>query len=360
MLQGMKILITGPSGNIGYPLARSLASDNEVWGVSRFGNPDERRKVEEIDVITRAIDFDNPDFDDLPRDFDYVVHLSAVIVAAGADYDRAIRTNAVGTGLLMTHCRHARGFLTMSSAATYKPNPDPWHRFVETDPLGDAHSPGIPTYSIAKISQEAVTRFCAAQMNMPAIICRMNVAYGEFGGGALPGRLFDTIRAGKQVTLRGDPNPYSPIHDRDIFEQLEPLLDATSPECPIVNWGGDETVTTQEMCAFFGELLGVTPDIVNGAVGNMQTGAILDNRKRMAITGPCQVRWKDGFSSLADAHMRTEPAVARRATAEQVSRPVNSKASIKSDPRFDEVPARSRRRVEDRRRAATTGSEELP
>ncbi|MSV81977.1 MAG: NAD(P)-dependent oxidoreductase, partial [Actinobacteria bacterium] len=32
-----KILITGVTGAVAAPLARSLAANNEVWGVARFG-----------------------------------------------------------------------------------------------------------------------------------------------------------------------------------------------------------------------------------------------------------------------------------------------------------------------------------
>ena len=39
MLSGEKVLLTGPAGRIAFPLARSLAADNEVWGVARFSDP---------------------------------------------------------------------------------------------------------------------------------------------------------------------------------------------------------------------------------------------------------------------------------------------------------------------------------
>ena len=39
MLQGEKILITGPAGQIAFPMTEYLARDNEVWGVARFSEP---------------------------------------------------------------------------------------------------------------------------------------------------------------------------------------------------------------------------------------------------------------------------------------------------------------------------------
>ena len=54
MLSGEKILITGPAGRIAFGLARSLAADNEVWGIARFGDPATREKVEALGVTTRT------------------------------------------------------------------------------------------------------------------------------------------------------------------------------------------------------------------------------------------------------------------------------------------------------------------
>ena len=36
MLEGEKILITGATGKIAFPIARALAGNNEVWGVARL------------------------------------------------------------------------------------------------------------------------------------------------------------------------------------------------------------------------------------------------------------------------------------------------------------------------------------
>ena len=93
MLSDEKILITGPAGQIAFPMARDLAKDNEVWGIARFGDPATRKQVEDVGVKTLAIDLADPDFSELPKDFTYVLHL-AVVQVAGFDYDFAIRANA--------------------------------------------------------------------------------------------------------------------------------------------------------------------------------------------------------------------------------------------------------------------------
>jgi nucleoside-diphosphate-sugar epimerase len=306
MLKDKRILLTGPAGNIGYPLAGNLAKDNEVWGISRFGDPAERKRVDDLGVITRPIDLGSGDFGDLPDNFDYVLHLGAYI--GGNDYDRAVQVNGEGTALLMTHCRKAKAILVMSTTGVYRPNPDPWHAFLETDPLGDNTIPGTPFYAISKTVEEGVTRACARQMNIPTIIVRMNAAYGVTGGGGLPGHYFESIRAGRQVTLRWDPCPYSVINDQDIFEQTEALIDAAAVPAPIVNWGGDEPVTAQQMCQLFGEILGVKPDVVVKEVPGTQRGVIVDKTRRLTITGPAKVPWRDGMKALAEAHLQRKTA----------------------------------------------------
>ena len=39
MLDGEKVLITGATGKIAFPIARALAERNEVWGAARLRNP---------------------------------------------------------------------------------------------------------------------------------------------------------------------------------------------------------------------------------------------------------------------------------------------------------------------------------
>ncbi len=103
MLEGHKLLITGPAGQIAFPMARALARRNEVWGIARFSDPASRKEVEEAGIRTLAVDLGRPDFSELPRDFTHLLHLAAAI--QGDDCDGAIRTNAEGTGLLLLHCR---------------------------------------------------------------------------------------------------------------------------------------------------------------------------------------------------------------------------------------------------------------
>jgi nucleoside-diphosphate-sugar epimerase len=292
MLSGNKILITGPAGQIAFPLAEFLARDNEVWGLARFGDPATRARVEAVGVHTVACDLGSGEFGDVPGDFDYVLHL-ATFRNGGLDYDEAMRVNAEGTHMLIEHCRQARAVLVMSTAEVYKPHDDPMRVIVETDPLGDSNSLFDPTYSMSKIAQEAVARSCARAYNVAVVIARMNASYGDNGG--LPTYHLDWILAGKQVMVKWDPAMYSPIHQDDINTQAAALLAAASVPATIVNWAGDEPVSAQEWCAYMSDLVGRPAEVAVREVPGGIRGIILDNTRRLAMTGPCQVGWQEGL-----------------------------------------------------------------
>ncbi|MGE2688700.1 hypothetical protein [Mycolicibacterium pulveris] len=96
MLSGERVLVTGPAGRIAYGVTKTLARDNEVWGIARFSDPAAREEVEALGVTTRSIDLGDADFTDLPTDFTYLVHIA---VDFGENYERGLRVNAEGTGL---------------------------------------------------------------------------------------------------------------------------------------------------------------------------------------------------------------------------------------------------------------------
>ncbi|MYW02300.1 NAD(P)-dependent oxidoreductase [Streptomyces sp. SID3343] len=295
MLSGEKILITGPAGQIAYPLTEFLSRDNEVWGIARFSNAEDRGRVDALGVTTRAVDLGSGDFDDLPEDFTYVLHL-ATFQGPGLDYDEALRVNAEGTGLLLQHCRRAKAALVMSTASVFKPHEDPMHVFRESDPLGDSNVSHAPTYSVSKTAEEAVSRYCARAFDLPVVIARMNASYGP--GGGLPTMHLDAVAAGEPVVTRWDPCMYSPIHQDDINGQTAALLDAASTPATVVNWGGDEPVAVQEWAAHMGELTGTSATVVVRTQPGTLRGQIQDTTRRAALTGPCTVDWRTGLANV--------------------------------------------------------------
>ncbi len=260
MLNGAKVLLTGAAGNIGFSLGRHLAEHNEVWGLARFTDETALERVKAVGVVPHRCDLAVGDFRGLPDDFTHVLHLAAT--TAGDDYDHAITTNAEGTGLLLQHCRRAEAAMVMSTHSVYKPVEDPSHAFTETDPLGDANVPYQPTYSISKIGQEAVARFCSRAYDLPIVIARMNVAYGPSSHDGLIAIHMNAVASGQAVTTKWDPALYSPIYEDDINEQAAALLQAATVPANIVNWAGDDAVSVQQWVGYMDELSGRKTEVV--------------------------------------------------------------------------------------------------
>ncbi|MBK9667203.1 MAG: NAD(P)-dependent oxidoreductase [Gammaproteobacteria bacterium] len=292
-----RILVTGPAGQIAFPLARRLAENNEVWGIARFSDAATRKRVDAVGVVTRSVDLADPDWADLPDSFDYVLHLAAR-VSADHDYDRAIQVNAEATGQLMSRFRSTRACLVMSTCRVYAVPEHPRHNIVETDPLAALPQPYSATYAVSKLAQEAVARFAAREFNVPTVIARMNVAYGDNGG--LPAMLLEAILQEAPIQLSDGANTVClPIHESDIFDHLPGLLAAASVPAVITNWGGDQLVDIRELVAFMAEQVGREAHFESSPEGIVQLRP--DPAKRARITGPCKVDWRDGIRRMIAA-----------------------------------------------------------
>ena len=292
-LRDRRILVTGPAGQIAFPLVERLARDNEVWGIARYSDGTSRERVEATGAITRAIDLSDPDWGDLPDRFDAVLHL-AIFQSGEPDYERAIRINVEGTAMLMTRFATSGAFIDVSSIAVYERHPDPAHRYAEDDPVGETKQVYSATYSITKIMQEGVVRSLSRTLGLPSTIARMNASYGPRGG--LPAYQLDMILADIPIPVRTGGCWFNPIHDDDIVGQIPALIDIASVPATIVNWCGDDAVETTEYCDFLGSLVGRQPTYE--FVDDGMEGTACDTAKRRGLIGDCTVAWRDGFRDM--------------------------------------------------------------
>ena len=296
-MEGQKILITGTAGQIALPMTRHFAQNNEVWGLARFSQPGSQEQVEEAGAIPHKADLASGELNGLPDDFDYVIHMAA-FMAATPDYDFALTQNAEATGLLMAHCRNAKGFLHASTAAAYKNNPDHTYVYAEGDPLGDSEQPYSETYGVTKMASEAVARTMCRLYDLPTVIGRINVAYGQNGG--LPAILLAMMTSGMPVMLKdSEPNMFSPVHEQDMCAHAEAFLESATVPATIVNWGGDQNVSIEDMCRRMGEQVGVEPEFQYFPVGTHSRA--YDSAKRISITGRCAVSWEEGIDDMVAA-----------------------------------------------------------
>jgi UDP-glucuronate 4-epimerase len=252
--------------------------------------------LEAAGVKCVAADLEKGDFSAVPKDFDYVIHLG-VFRAADDDFDLDFRNNAEGTGLLMSHCRSAKGFLACSTTGVYQAA---GHNMLkETSELGDNHRAMMTTYSITKIAVEAVVRFAAREFNLPTVIPRLCVPYGNNGG--WPYYHLLAMKHGQPIHLHSDkPSMYSLIHEDDIVASIPDLLKAASVPANIVNWGGTETVAIEDWTAYLGELTGTKPILEYSDKGPLES-VMVDTSKLFSITAPFKTKWQDGLRRLVEA-----------------------------------------------------------
>jgi nucleoside-diphosphate-sugar epimerase len=298
MISGEKILVTGASGTIGRRLATFLAGENDVWGVARFADAADPRRaeLEAAGVTTHPVDLGSGDFDGIPEDFTYVLHLGW-IRADLAHLQDAMRVNVEGTGLLLEHCRRAKAALVMSSMAVYSAHEDPWHLFGEDDPIGQSSTGQTASSSPAsKLGAESVARFCARAFDLPVVIPRLNVFHGT--ADSYPARHISSVLAGRPMLAPNDPSPHSPIHVEDMKVQLEAMFDAASTNAYVVNWCGDDVSTAQEWIRDASAWSGKEGNLIVSAVPGGPVGAAADPARRLSITGPCTTTFPESFRAL--------------------------------------------------------------
>ena len=291
MLQGEKVLITGASGRIAFPIARRLAVDNEVWGVARLREPAEREKLEAVGVRPVPLDLSAGDLSPLPGDFTYVFH--AAVDTGTGDWRRCVETNAQVSGDLVHHCRAAKGFVFCSTGSVYG--------YQGRRPLREEDPPGVPqraNYSFSKIAGEQVCAWVATRFEVPLAIIRICSTYGPEGGA--PANRLEQMLRGQPIRLYPDPpNNYNPIYEDDYVELGIRALEVADLPPITVNWSGSETVSAEEYCAYMGELVGVQP--IFEYTDEAHTPLWPDVSSMHAVLGHTKVQWKDGFRRMIEA-----------------------------------------------------------
>ena len=292
-LQDETILITGPASQVGFPVARALASRNRVFGLARFSKAEDRERVEALGVEPVQADLARDSLDRVPDDVSIVLHFA---VAKSGDFAADLEANAEGAGRLLARCPRARAFLHCSSGGVYAYEGQKLH--AEGDALGDNHRGMMPTYSIAKIAAETVVRFACREHGVPTTIARLSVPYGDNGG--WPWYHLMMMKAGVPIPIHPDgPNRYNLIHEDDIVAMLPGLLEIASVPATTVNWGSDEPTALEDWCAYLGELTGLEPrfDVTEKSLGALA----LDTARLRERVGSTRVDWRDGIRRMVEA-----------------------------------------------------------
>jgi UDP-glucuronate 4-epimerase len=297
--QPWRVLVTGATGRIGFPIARELARDHTVYGLARCSKDNDEQRLREAGIVPIVGDVAGIDFSTLPADLDYVFHAAARIGKdADSDWQRTFDTNSATTGRLILACKDVKGFVFCSSGSTYA--------YQGRRPLREDDPPGVHlgVYSLSKIAGEAVARFAAEEHGVPLTIIRIFSTYGPLGGA--PADRFDRIRSGRQIVLHPDvPNNYNPIYEDDYVRLGIKAMQVASVPALTVNWAGSETVSAEEYCAYLGELIGKEVRI---RYDERAPWPLWPDVERMhQILGPTQVHWRDGMQMMAEQRMALNP-----------------------------------------------------
>jgi nucleoside-diphosphate-sugar epimerase len=291
MLNNQKILVTGATGKIAFPIARSLAKHNEVWGAARFSRSGDRDKLTAAGIRPLLLDMASNDFTAVPDDFTYVFH--AAVDDGTSTWRGCVRTNAHNSGELLYHCRKALGFVYCSTGSIYG--------YQGQRPLTEADGPGVPlraNYSFAKIAGEALCGWVSQHFRIPLTIIRICSTYGPQGGA--PADRLELMLQGKPIHLHPDkPNNYNPIYEDDYVDLGIRALEVAAVPAITVNWGGSETVSIEDYCAYMGELVGVKP--VFEYTASSHTPLWPDVSYMHQVLGRTRIHWRDGFRRMIEA-----------------------------------------------------------
>ena len=296
------VLVTGATGRIGFPIARALAADHDVYGLARCSAPGDEERLRAagiVPLVGDVADFDPTSVTDAGgAPLTHVFHAAARIgPEARTDWERTFEVNAQTTGRLIAGCARSsgpalRGVVFCSSGSTYE--------YQGRRPLREDDPPGVHlgVYSLSKIAGEAVARFAAAEHEVPLTVIRIFSTYGPLGGA--PADRLERILAGKDVVLHPDrPNNYNPVFEDDYVRLGIRALEVAGRPPVTVNWAGSETVSAEEYCEYLGALVGreVRFRYDEGAPWPLWP----DVTRMHEVLGRTEVPWQEGMRRMVEA-----------------------------------------------------------
>lgn len=296
------VLVTGATGRIGFPVARALAHDHDVYGLARCSRPGDEAKLRAagiVPVVGDVAGFDPATVREAGgRPVTHVFHAAARIgPEARTDWQRTFEVNAHATGRLIIACAKSsgaalRGVVFCSSGSTYE--------YQGRRPLTEDDPPGVHlgVYSLSKIAGEAVARVVAAEHAVPLTVIRVFSTYGPLGGA--PADRLERILAGKEVVLHPDaPNNYHPVYEDDYVRLGIRALEVADVPAVTVNWAGSETVSAEEYCEYLGALVGRQ---VRFRYDPAAPWPLWPDVTRMhELLGRTEVHWREGMRRMVAA-----------------------------------------------------------
>lgn len=290
-----RVLVTGGTGRIGFPVARALAGHHVVYGLARCRNKSDEARLRQASIEPIIGDIADLDPASLPENLTHVFHAAARIGReAQSDWQRTFQVNAQIPATLIAACKPTQGFVFCSSGSAYE--------YQGRRPLREDDPPGLHLglYSLSKIAGEAVARFAANEHRVPLSIIRVFSTYGPLGGA--PADRLERIRAGKPIVLHPDtPNNYNPIYEDDYVDLAIRALTVAAIPPVVVNFAGSETVSAEDYCAYLGALIDKKPEIRYDPRAPWPLWP--DVTLMHQILGRTKVPWREGMRRMVEARV---------------------------------------------------------
>jgi nucleoside-diphosphate-sugar epimerase len=290
-LKGRRILVTGASGLMAFPVATELAKNNEVYGAARFSDPSQMDLLAAAGVKPVKFDVLNHDLSALPRSVDVVIHYSTIVSPGPAletpeHREKMYDGNVLSTGRLAARYRNCEAFVCGSTGSAYAYLGEKPMR--EDGPYG-LHA-GVETYAATKIGLEFLLRHLSVEYQMPTTLLRIFSTYGPRGGGLT--QRIDLVANDLPVHLyKGGKNLYVPMYETDYVNKTIAAVGAAKAPAEIINFSGTDVCTVEDYCNYAGELLGKKPTFIYDSV---MWPILADTTKMVKLLGPCEVGWREG------------------------------------------------------------------
>src|ERR1700712_3677054 len=287
-LSGRRVLITGASGVVAFPVARELAKSNEVHAVARYSDPAQMTMLEEAGAHPIRFDLADPNLSPLPESVDVVINYAVL-----PPQPNAYEVNAGAAGRLARRYRDCDAFVHGSTGSLYQYQGE--RPLREDDPYG-LHS-SAENYAASKIAAELLLKHLSVDYELPVAIVRIFSFYGPRGGGVTQ-RIDQMMRDEPISVYPGVRNVHTPLYEDDYVEKTIASAGIAKVGAEIVNVGGTEAVTTQEYCRMAGDLLRVEPQFAE----NTRACPIwADTTKMVKLLGPNKVSVRDGVRRTIEA-----------------------------------------------------------
>jgi len=283
-LTGRRVLVTGASGVVAFPVAVELAKSNEVIAVARFSDPEQRRQLERAGAHPIAFDLADPDLSALPEKVDVVINYAVLPPTQRTAYE----VNAGAAGRLARRYRDCEAFVHGSTGSLYQYQGE--RPLREDDPYG-LHS-SAENYAASKIAAEFLLKHLSVDYELPVVIVRIFSFYGPRGGGVTQ-RIDQIIRDEPVSVYPGVRNAHTPLYEDDYVEKTIAAASLATVGAEVVNIGGTEVVTTQEYCEIAGEILGKKPTFVEDSKA---WPIWADTTKMVQLLGPNKVSVREGVA----------------------------------------------------------------